>query len=109
MSQHFKDLFKGEETEKYQVLKWLFDISEVDTKTGLTEREISAIVKMEFINTRVKEDWGIDLKLDNITRSKKTHNISLDREGRKEAFKALTSEKEDDEKGKFRKALGLWE
>ncbi len=103
----FEGLFKGEEAEKYQVLRTFFESENIEFKTDLSLEEIDAIVATEFINDYIKNNWGIDLKLDEITKAKKKHKVSHNREGRKEAFKALQTKEEEEDKSKLKKALGL--
>jgi hypothetical protein len=77
-------------------------------KTDLKNREIDSVVKTEYLDAILKEEFGLDMKLTSLlklTKQYKTHLVSRDRKGRDEAMKVLSSD-DTKERGLIQKILG---
>jgi len=95
----------AEESEKYQVLKGFYDEIGIELKTDLRNSEIDAIIKTEFFEDILKDEFGLMIDLKGFTKQYKTHLVSRDRKGREEAMKVLSSDN-DKEKTIIQKLLG---
>ena len=94
-----------EESEKYQILKTFYDENGIEMKTDLKNREVDAIVKTEFFEGILLEEFGLAMDLKSLTKAYKTHLVSRDRQGREEAMRVLASDA-DKQKTLMQKLLG---
>ena len=111
MADVFGTLFKKGEEERFKAIKDLFSDINIDFKTDLTDVQIHAMGGSEMVNDYIKEEWGIDIKLDDFTHSIKCKLVSRTRLGRGEYVEVLKEKEEDKERGaspsRVRRILGV--
>lgn len=102
----FSGLFQGAESEKYSVLRTFYEQKGINFKTELSDEEIRAITLTEFLDDLLKRDYGVDLRLKDITRLAKEHKVSRKRMGREEAIRAIIGGEEEEKKNLIKRLLG---
>ena len=99
-------IMESEESEKYAVLRTLYEKENIEFKSDLSDRQIKAIVIVEEIDKILKTYYKIDVKLKDITHAVKTHNVSRKRLGRAEAVDVLKGE-DKEKKGLLQRLAGM--
>jgi len=104
----FRNLFSRGEAERYTALKEFYTDKGLNFKTDLTDKEIEAILMLEFVETYIKEEWNIEVDFSKITKLFKQLKVSRNRLGRVEAITVLREQAMNEEKTKSRiqKVLG---
>jgi hypothetical protein len=107
-----QDIF-GSTTEekelKLEALRDFYSSDNLDLKTDLNNEHIEAIVQIDLIQKYVKDEWDIDLKLNDATDLFKRLRVSHNRKGRTEFVEALKTFVMDTlgDKSTIRKVMGL--
>lgn len=96
--QVFRNLFKSGERERFTALKEFYTDKDINYKTDLTDKEIEAIMMLEFVESYVEEEWNIKLDLTSITLLFKQLKVSRNRLGRTEAITVLREQAEHEMK-----------